>query len=254
MGAELMAWHVRWETFFFCISLPGWWWWGSSSETVPHHDPETPCVERRTTQKKVVWRAACGHLVGFVLAFPSFRRLPCPCSDRSFWTPLIDLFIHLIVVARRTTLCESIIPAPPRSVLACACVMDPLGLATSMRPCCSVTTEFGAERKKLHVTAWCNSRQFLIDHCNHCPWPTSAAGSLARPRGVISHTSFDERAQLHLFSFPTCAPGAAFAVAFVPTRTHGPSNKLFIKTPPVHMRPALGGAAPPRCPSICLFE
>ena len=70
----------------------------------------------------------------FVLAFPSFRRLPCPCSDRSFWTPLIDLFIHLIVVARRTTLCESIIPAPPRSVLACACLMGPLGLATSMRP------------------------------------------------------------------------------------------------------------------------
>ena len=45
-----MAWYVRWETFFYL----GWWWWGSSAETVPHHDPETPCVERRTT-KKVVW-------------------------------------------------------------------------------------------------------------------------------------------------------------------------------------------------------
>lgn len=85
--------------FFFCISLPGWWWWGSCAETVPHHDPETPCVERRTTQK------SC--LAGGVWSLGQF----CPCVPK-LWTasmpwlgqilldPLIDLFIHLIVVAR----------------------------------------------------------------------------------------------------------------------------------------------------------
>ena len=75
-----MAWHVRWETFF-SFYLPGWWWWGSSAETVPHYDPETPCVERRTTKKRCFWRRVVTWSV-FVLAFPRSGRLPCHAPRR----------------------------------------------------------------------------------------------------------------------------------------------------------------------------
>ena len=74
---------------------------------MPHHDPETPCVERRTTKKVVsgvVW-----SLGQFCPCVPKVWTASMPCSapsPSSFGRlgtdssgPLIDLFIHLIVVA-----------------------------------------------------------------------------------------------------------------------------------------------------------
>ena len=108
-----MACAIGWETFFFIFRG------GGGGEVLPRRCRimiPRPHVSNVEEQKKLSGKS-CGHLVSFVLAFPRSGRLPFhapsrPCQVLGRLGPLMDLFIHLIVVANNLSN-----PPPPRAAL-----------------------------------------------------------------------------------------------------------------------------------------
>jgi len=140
-----MACAIGWETFFFIFRG------GGGGEVLPRRCRimiPRPHVSNVEEQKKLSGKS-CGHLVSFVLAFPRSGRLPFhapsrPCQVLGRLGPLMDLFIHLIVVANNLGN-----PSPRRAAL--------VSHGLSLGYCTMVAGRMGGRliNGQAHVTVTC---------------------------------------------------------------------------------------------------